>query len=238
MEKEGETMISIARVRKMLDLFPLDGLRKAAEKIDSPDINLPLRDSLPAIQHGQLIDAFMAALTNDSFSHRKTLAIAPQLMWEECHAGGLPFIIGGPDALPLSEDMKAGVRVRLLAALESFPLDKILGICPGKVSSGTKRAEESGYLKRWRDRYGKAEQSYTHMRRIYRDATSSHDYKAREKTALEVEEFLFQCLRDMLGKEREHLLQFSDEPGRTLKSNVDRNPGWGVFVYLAIKYKA
>lgn len=228
-------MIPLARVRAMLELFPLDGLRKAAEKIDSPDIKIPERQTSIIKQHGELVEAFLAGLANDTLGTRVTLTISPDDMWPECHQSGTPVTLTGEAVPVLDDDLKDQIRSKVTEYLRPFDKQSLQGVCAGKVSSQTRTAEESAYKKRWRDRYGKAEFEYTYMRRVYKDNTTSHDYKAREAVALEVEQFVFNVLRTYHRKPLEHLVGFSEETGRTLKSNVDRKPEWGMFVYLVIK---
>lgn len=231
-------MISLARVRAMLELFPLDGLRKAAEKVDSPDVTIPKRETSTMKQHQELVDAFMTALERDTLGNRATLSRSPDDMWNECYNSGIPVEVVGPDVPVLNTDLKKQIHEKVMTYIKPFHKCNIQKICAGKVSAATRNAEQSAYKKRWRDRYGKKEHDYTYMRRIYRDKTTSHDYKAREQVALSIEQYVFEILREYLGigDDAGTIIGFSDEPGRTLKSNVDRNPEWGMFVYLAIKY--
>ena len=232
-ELRMEIQVPLSRVIQLLNLIPLDGLRKTAEAlaIDTPDRSLST-----AAQATELIKTLGDLVATNNLVYLKK-RIESEPMWKECHANSpVPVIVEG-DAIPeLTAELKISIHNNIKTIIDSLGgKDAIQNICPGKVSSATKVAEESGICKRWRDRYGKPEYDYTLMRRLYVDKSGSSEYKKREALALAVEKHAFEILRNLLGHSND-AISFSDEPGRQ-STGKTTGPQWRVMVYLAIKLK-
>lgn len=229
--------VDIKDVIAMLEHFPLDGLRKAAETYG---LAVPLRKLAPGAQMTQLIAALSAGLLAKTLAYAKP-GVDSEPMWEECrqYAGTVPMLRAQVDP---TFTFGATERVALAKRIESIVqdmggVDALAGICAGKASSETRTPEKSAYMSRWATRYGRKSTGYTHMRRLFADTTGNPDYAARETTALAIEEHAFSVLRHMLGATHKDKLGFSNEPGRAIQKDKSRKPEWGIFVYLAIKQK-
>lgn len=216
----------------MLELFPLDGLRKAAE---TGALAMPDRALSSALQKQALIAAFMDGLASDSLARRK-LPVDTASMWGECAiASAVPLKMTGALVPVLTADVKRDMTARITAAVHALgALDAVTGLCAGKATAATACAEKSALTKRWADRYGKPSVAYTGMRRLYVDETTSIDYNAREAVALAVEAHAFGVIRNLLGARAAAVVQFSDEPGRQ-STGKKYGPQWKCFVYLAFK---
>lgn len=233
---DAEAPVTIGSVRTMLEFFPLDGLRKAAETFGLP---LPPRTAPKAAQTAALVAALSAGLLARTLAYRERPVPAEDAlgMWKEAYAyASPPVIVGGETAPSLTDAVRAEIAALLHRILNDLGgAARISKICAGKVSSATQHAERSAYLKRIRDRYGKPAHKYDVMRRIWADRTSSGDIATREATALLVEAFLFQQLRLYFGAAAEGMIEFSDAAGRRVSKTKAQKPEWAVFVYLVVK---
>jgi hypothetical protein len=226
----------LERVEDMLNHFPLDGLRKAAQTFNLPT---PSRKCPQEEQKKHLVAAMIEGLLDDSLGKNKA-KVDTETMWESCKNESEPPVrISGDDELPLAMvvDMKRDIAMRITRIIEKLGgVDQIQAMCAGKVSSATKKAEKSGFCNRWRDRYGTPEYAYTGMRRLYVDESASDHYKAREALALEVEQHAFEVIRRLFGHRADGVVYFSNEAGRQ-STGKTFGPQWKVAVYLAFKTK-
>jgi hypothetical protein len=228
----------------MLLQFPKDGLRKAAASFGLlPPASAAKGAEGTDDERETLVAALVAGLAANQLKKIKpalVLVLKPDVMWAECKAATPgPMVVEGEAAPELTALLKLDLakRIEAVVAAAGGP-EALVKICAGKVSAASKHAEQSGLCKRWRERYGKPEYGYTAMRRLYADATSSTDYKARDAVALEVEKHAFDVLRRLLGAQRAaECIEFSDEAGRQGKG-ATFGPQWRVFVYLALRIKA
>ena len=227
--------VPLSRVRAMLLLFPLDGLRKATLTCGL-HLPLPEKETKEA-----LVDALLDGLAADTLRYRKA-SVDAESMWQECQGKEFGHVVITDDMNHAKPELTALMKRDLASCIEMLlnnlgGVDAIDRVCAGKASSASKTAEKSALCKRWRARYGQPEHAYTHMRRLYADKTSGTDYKAREALALEVEKHAFDVLRRLLGPERAAtLIEFSDEAGRQ-NTGKSTGPQWKVFVYLALRIK-
>lgn len=229
-----QTPIPVSRVVDMLNLFPLDGLRKAAQTFN---LTVPTRDGVKTDQKKTLIDAIIEGLKQNTLTHSKE-KVDTEKMWTECkEASEPPVRITGETVPSLDALLKMMVAVKVEKEIQNLGgIDNIECICAGKVSATTAEAEKSGLSKRWRDRYGTPEYNYTGMRRLYVDETTSTDFKARDLLALAVEQHAFEVIKRLFGHRAGTTMQFSEEPGRQ-STGKTYGPQWKVFVYLAVKVK-
>jgi hypothetical protein len=223
--------VSASQLALLFVVLPLDGLRKAAERVDitPPDRKLNVDE-----QKRVLTDAFMAKMQAGTLKQeRPPLAISPEAMWATCKRLSPPPLKTTVGVLPVASKalllaVKAHFEEKLLPVIQELGAP-LKAICAGKATSFTKSAEKSGFAKRWRNRYGLVEFGYTHMLRVYVDNSATPDYKAREQTALAIEEYLFTLLADHFGTD---IVAFSAEPGRQSKKT---SPEWQAMVYIALK---
>ncbi len=230
-------MFSADAVRLFLLRFPLDGLRKAAERygVTPP----PVQAHAPAAQQRRrprdaYVDALMTVLPTAGAGAAAALPIPVAIatpfapVWAAAQAAGEPVVLYTQDT-PLAL-LKTALAHKMDAYLPRVSAGSVTEVAVGKASAATRNAERSALGRRWRGRYAK--HGYTRMCRLYADPSDSvggSDYREREARALVLEQHVHELLRAAGYK-----VGFSAEPGR-VNTGASAGPQWGVFLYLAIK---
>jgi hypothetical protein len=226
--------VPLAAVRELLLLkFPLDGLRKAAERLGST-AHVDARNKKTA--KVAYVDAILTVLVvADPAALPAVPVVHSAPMWAECVAAGVPWLWCGDASAPLPPlvDAKRAMAHGLATYLTALAAggQTIVAISTGKASARTRHAERTAYGVRWCGRYGKPKHGFTGMRRLYADESAGANYKEREEFALQMEEHVFQLLRQRFDGS---MVKFSPESGRR-NTGTTFGPGWCVFVYLAVK---